>query len=115
MFGIGWPEMILIFIVALIAVGPKKLPELAKTLGRAMGELKKAGQELKDSIDLDEEIKQARRDAADAVSGIQDTDAKNSENEMKSEIEKQANLGGPSAEPTDRADSAPEAKKQDGQ
>jgi Tat protein translocase TatB subunit len=115
MFGIGWPEMILIFIVALIVVGPKKLPELAKTLGRAMGELRKAGQELKDSIDLDEEIKQARRDAADAVSGIQDTDAKNSENEMKSEIEKQANLGGPSAEPTDRADSEPEAKKQDGQ
>lgn len=114
MFGIGWPEMILIFIVALIVVGPKKLPELAKTLGRAMGELRKAGQELKDSIDLDEEIKQARRDAADAVSGIQDTDAKNSENEMKSEIKKQANRG-PSAEPTDRADSEPEAKKQDGQ
>ena len=115
MFGIGWPEMILIFIVALIAVGPKKLPELAKTLGKAMGELKKAGQELKDSIGLDEEIEQARRDAADAISGIQNTSVEDPEKEMRDKIEKQANLGGPSAEPTDRADSAPEAKKQDGQ
>lgn len=115
MFGIGWPEMILIFIVALIVVGPKKLPELAKTLGRAMGELRKAGQELKDSIDLDEEIKQARRDAVDAISGIQNMGAEDPDKEMKDEIEKPANLAGSPTEPTDRADSEPEAKKQDGQ
>jgi Tat protein translocase TatB subunit len=115
MFGIGWPEMILIFIVALIAVGPKKLPELAKTLGKAMGELKKAGQELKDSIGLDEEIEQARRDAADAISGFQDAEANNSEDEMKSDTEGQANLVGPSAELPDRAGSELEVKKQDGQ
>ena len=38
MFGIGMPEMILILAVALIVIGPKKLPDLAKSLGRAIGE-----------------------------------------------------------------------------
>jgi sec-independent protein translocase protein TatB len=42
MFGIGMPEMILILAVALIVIGPKKLPDLAKSLGRAFGEFKKA-------------------------------------------------------------------------
>ena len=42
MFGIGMPEMILILAIALIVIGPKKLPDLAKSLGRAMREFKKA-------------------------------------------------------------------------
>lgn len=53
MFGIGIPELIIIFIVALIIFGPKKLPELGKALGRGLSEFKKATQEFKDSIDLE--------------------------------------------------------------
>ena len=60
MFGIGMPEMILILAVALIVIGPKKLPDLAKSLGRALGEFKKATSELKDSIDIDDELQEAR-------------------------------------------------------
>ena len=56
MFGIGMPEMILIVVVALIVLGPKKLPELAKSLGRALREFKKATTELKESIDVDNEL-----------------------------------------------------------
>lgn len=56
MFGIGMPEMILILAVALIVIGPNKLPDLAKSLGRALGEFKKATRELKDSINMDDEI-----------------------------------------------------------
>jgi Tat protein translocase TatB subunit len=70
MFGIGWPEMILIFIVALIAVGPKKLPELAKTLGKMLAELRKAGQEIKDSLELDEDSTIKPKDLIDSISGI---------------------------------------------
>ncbi len=51
MFGIGMPEMLLILGVALIVIGPKKLPDLAKSLGRAFGEFKKATNDLKESLD----------------------------------------------------------------
>ncbi len=61
MFGIGMPEMILILAVALIVIGPKKLPDLAKSLGKAMGEFKKATRDLKDSIQIDDEIKDMKR------------------------------------------------------
>jgi len=40
MFGIGMPEMLMILVVALVVVGPKRLPELAKTIGRVMGKLR---------------------------------------------------------------------------
>jgi sec-independent protein translocase protein TatB len=50
MFGIGLPELILIMAVALIVVGPEKLPELAKGLAKQMLELKKAANVLKESL-----------------------------------------------------------------
>lgn len=53
MFGIGIPELIVIFIIALIIFGPKKLPELGKSLGRGLSEFKKATQEFKDSMEAD--------------------------------------------------------------
>jgi sec-independent protein translocase protein TatB len=56
MFGIGLPELILIMAVALIVVGPDKLPELAKSLGKGIVELKKAASGLKESLnETDEE------------------------------------------------------------
>ena len=56
MFGIGMPEMLLILAVALIVIGPKKLPDLAKSLGKALGEFKKAASDLKDSLQIETEI-----------------------------------------------------------
>lgn len=50
MFGIGLPEFILIMAVALIVVGPEKLPELAKTVAKQVLELKKAASALKNSF-----------------------------------------------------------------
>ncbi|MDD5758370.1 MAG: twin-arginine translocase TatA/TatE family subunit [Desulfobulbaceae bacterium] len=55
MFGIGLPELILIMAIALIVVGPEKLPELAKTLAKQMIELKRAANALKDSLQDDDE------------------------------------------------------------
>jgi Sec-independent protein secretion pathway components len=41
MFSIGMPELILIFVVAMMVFGPRKLPEIGRTLGKAMREFKK--------------------------------------------------------------------------
>ena len=64
MFGLGMPEILLILAIALIVIGPKKLPDLAKTLGRAMGEFKRSAQDFKRSIDVETTVKDIK-DVAD--------------------------------------------------
>jgi sec-independent protein translocase protein TatB len=61
MFGIGMPELILILVIALIVIGPKKLPDLAKSMGRAMREFKKATNEFKDSLQIDEDLTDVKK------------------------------------------------------
>ncbi|MBN1957053.1 MAG: twin-arginine translocase subunit TatB [Desulfuromonadales bacterium] len=53
MFGIGMTEMIIIAAVALVVLGPKKLPDLARSLGKGFAEFKRATNELKNTIDLE--------------------------------------------------------------
>lgn len=50
MFGIGFPELLLILAIALIVIGPKRLPDVAKALGRGLGEFKRATDEMKQSF-----------------------------------------------------------------
>jgi len=70
MFGIGMPELLLLLAIALIVVGPKKLPELAKALGRGFAEFKKATNDLKESLDTSTdftELKQSFDDIQETV------------------------------------------------
>jgi len=68
MFGsIGMPELIIILTLALIIFGPRKLPELGRSLGKSLGEFKRASNELRNTLDeeirIEEEQTSAKRAA----------------------------------------------------
>ena len=81
MFGIGMPELIIIFVIALIIIGPKKLPDLARALGKGMTEFRKATNEIKSNLDMGDDLKGIEEELADSVSGMIH------EGEMEAEME----------------------------
>jgi Tat protein translocase TatB subunit len=62
MFDIGFPELLVILVVALIIYGPNRLPDLARALGRGYAEFKKATNELKETFDQDETVRGIRQE-----------------------------------------------------
>ena len=62
MFGsLGVPELLLIFVVILIVFGPRRIPEIGRTLGKAMGEFRKATDDLKQTIEREVRLEELKR------------------------------------------------------
>ena len=60
MFGIGFPELLLIAVIALVVIGPKRLPDLAKALGRGFAEFRRATDELKQTFEEETRVARAQ-------------------------------------------------------
>jgi len=63
MFGVGLPELVVILAVALIVLGPQRLPEVARMLGRAYGQLRRASEEFQNTIRQDLAALERQEDA----------------------------------------------------
>ena len=96
MFGIGMPELIIIFVIALIIIGPKKLPDLARALGKGMAEFRKATDDIKANLDMDgmeDELKGMEEELADSVSGLIEASETGEAEKEKHDVELEAHKG----------------------
>lgn len=69
---IGLPELMIIFVIALLVFGPKKLPDLGKSLGKALSEFKRATSDLKSS--WEEQMRDAEAGLEEAAKEVKDVD-----------------------------------------
>lgn len=81
MFGpLGMPEIIMIFIVGLLLFGPRKMPQLGRSIGRALGEFRRASNEFKRTVEdevaaeeirsVEQELREIKQTGADAVKKV---------------------------------------------
>ncbi|ACS79615.1 Sec-independent protein translocase protein TatB [Maridesulfovibrio salexigens] len=110
MFGIGSTELIVILVVALILIGPQKLPELIKNLGKGLSEVKKMSNDVKNTLDAeisaaDEE--RAQKEDAEREAARKKAEAEAMEKARQAEAEKQQ-----AADETEKVAEAPKTESE---
>jgi len=72
MFGLGFSEILIIAIIALVFIGPKQLPQAMKTIGKFVREVTKAKEEFKQTVDHDDSLRSMRDTVDEVKSNIQE-------------------------------------------
>ncbi|MGH9319035.1 MAG: Sec-independent protein translocase protein TatB [Vicinamibacteria bacterium] len=105
MFGpIGMQELVIIFVIALIVFGPRKLPQLGKSLGKSIGEFKRASNELRSTLEEEIRVEETRREIMEPIEAIG--------REARKAVERATEEA--AAEPVDTARSAEPTETDDG-
>ena len=110
MFGIGTPELLIIIVVALIILGPKKLPELMRSMGKGIAEFKRVSNDVKGTLDA--EIKQAEE--AVRKQDIEEEMARRKAEKAKAEAAEAAETGEAGVETGEAAESAETSAEPEG-
>ena len=79
--GLGMPEVVLILVIALIVFGPRKLPELGKSLGQAMQQFRRASDDFKRTWEQEVELDKVRKTDTATISSSHDYSSSNSYND----------------------------------
>lgn len=95
---IGMQELIIIFVIALIVFGPRKLPQLGKSLGKSIAEFKRASNELRNTLEDEIRVEETRREIMEPIESIG--------REAREAVERAAREA---TEPSEAEEAAPEA------
>jgi Tat protein translocase TatB subunit len=105
MFGIGMPELLVIAVIALLVVGPKKLPDIAKALGKGLSEFRKVTESATDTIKETLKTDDLKKD----MDGIKDSLLYGKEEEKAPPVSPSAATDGAGSDATKPADTKPPA------
>ncbi len=90
MFGpIGMPELVIIFVIALIVFGPRKLPQLGKSLGRSLAEFKRASNDLRSTLEDEIRVEDSRKDKPEVSASATETVTKPAQEPVEDEKARQ--------------------------
>lgn len=106
---IGMQELIIIFVIALIVFGPRKLPQLGKSLGRSIAEFKRASNELRNTLEDEIRVEETRKEILEPIESIQ-KEAKDMVDDIKREEKAETETETDTATATTAAANTPSAE-----